>query len=657
MASPTGDFCGIDPAAMHAMATDLRRAADRLTEFTAEFEGRLRANEISTAPLAQIAAIADWGRNQTPMLAERAELIKALNGTDDHTFAHLPDALDSLAAGRNLALMYGGDVNLGGGGILAGDNISAESKGELVHAHIEELARLAKDPAAAAAFFATLPASVRDALPNLLMNTGSPSAKQDLAAFSAVLGAALRAPGRIPAFEKVKAELLNKPASPAGAWDRLALLAGAKAPTAYRVAAARALALDDFAKNPRRDWGGAGPHETKTYGYSSDVVALALELLAGDGEAARAAFAQLGGEEVKLSQVDTMKLFLDYARRAGAGDDVAGVFGKVLATASGAYEEKDGAHSPEASRFAFEVIRELPGLGVLRPMRTHMAEIAGSYATEITEGANLSDANRTQDSAFEPVKTIVPGLNPAFRLSPKDTYEFVKTFADSPAGIKPFEEGMGNLTGRIVNAAAKLDNGKSTDHLERTMRALGYVAGMQFTTEREVQGKLDADDQAWVKKEMFAYGAALGVLGMGIPGLTGQALWVGVSSLSPLGVEPLLTPDKSRLSELEAKDRIASMARETWLANVLMSNGFKPKVPPDDPRFANAPIVGDDGALLPFTEIAKNKEAVRNFDNWLIANGSGGTDKTQLGEAQSVTKETFLGARKVVEVRGPSPYS
>ncbi|MEV4296691.1 hypothetical protein [Microbispora rosea] len=649
MTTPGGDFCGIDPAAMNAMAADLRQAADRLTSFATDFEGLFRANGVSTTPLAQIAAIADWGRSQAPTLSERAELITALNGSGDHAFARLPDALDSFTTGRDLGLMYGT-------GILTNPATSVETKGELAHQHIEEIAALAKDPAAAAAFFATLPAQVRDTLPNLLMNTGSPTAKQDLAAFSAALGAALRAPGGIPAFEKVKAEMLSKPGSRETAWNRLALLAGAKAPTSVRVTAARALALDDFVKNPRQDRTGAGLDETRTYGYSPDTVALALEVLVGDGRAARAAFAQMGGDGVKLTQVEKIKRFLDYSRSVASGYDIADAFGQVLATASGAYDEKDGAHSAEAAKFAFDVIREMPKLGVPEPMRTSMAEIAGSYATEFTEGANLSDANRTQPSAFGPVKTIVPGLNPVFRLSPKDTGEFIRTFADTAAHIKPFEEGMGNLTDRIVNAAAKMDNGRSTDHLERAMRALGYVAGTQFATERDVQGKLDAEDQARVKAEMFAYGLGLGIVGLAVPGMTGQLLWLGVSSLSPLGVEPGITPGKSRVSGLDEKNHAAWMARETWLANILMSNGFTAEVPPNDPRFSNAPITRSDGSLLPYAEIAKNKKAVRNFDNWLIANGSGGTDKTKFGEAQVAVEGTFGGAKERAQSMGPSPY-
>ncbi|MEU7880075.1 DUF6571 family protein [Microbispora bryophytorum] len=334
-------------------------------------------------------------------------------------------------------------------------------------------------------------------------------------------------------------------------------------------------------------------------------------------------------------------------------DSRADAFGRMLAAASGAYDEKDGAHSAEAANLAFQLMRELPKLDIQEPTRVHLAEIAGSYATEITEGANLGDANRTQPSAFGSVRTIIPGLKPAFRLSPQDTYAFVKTFADSPDHIKPFEEGMGNLTNRLVNAAARKDLGTGRiDNFERSMQALGYVSGMQFMAERKSQAALDAEDQQRIKTELFLAGLALGVGGIEIPN-AGQILWLGISTFTPMGLEPMLTPDKTRVGALEEKDRSASLARESWLATTLMSNGFKAEVPPTDPRFSHPPITGSDGKLLPLNEIVKNKDALQNFDNWLIANGSGKVDKTKIGAAQHWAKIAFNGARQDVEIRGP----
>ncbi|MBB2748292.1 UNVERIFIED_ORG: hypothetical protein FHR35_008185 [Microbispora rosea subsp. rosea] len=489
MTSPSGDFCGIDPAAMNAMAADLRRAADRLTSFATDFEGLFRANGVSTTPLAQIAAIADWGRSQVPTLSERAELIKALNGTGDHTFARLPDALDSFAAGHGLGLMYGADI-------LTNPATSVETKGELAHQHIKEIAALAKDPAAAAAFFATLPAKVRDALPNLLMNTGSPTAKQDLAAFSAALGAALRAPG-VPAMEKVKAELVSKPANRSVAWNRLALLVGAKAPTDVRVAAARALALDDFVQNPRQDRTGAGLDETRTYGYSPDTVALALEVLAGDGKAARAAFTQMGGDGVKLTQLEKMKRFLDYAKSHGTGDQVADALGRVMESGSEATTEKPGKHSGEAAAFALDAILAAGSFGKDLPnsARGSMASIAKSYIHELASGARFDKAAYRTSGRPRPDEWLpIPGVTPAFYLSPGDTYRFLQTFAGEERLTDDFDKSAAQFRYDILTHAAHLDAKGDNNHFHDAAIMLGDLGGLEFKAVLDVRGEKDATD-------------------------------------------------------------------------------------------------------------------------------------------------------------------
>ncbi|WP_182885335.1 hypothetical protein [Microbispora sp. H10885] len=490
MTSPSGDFCGIDPVAMNAMAADLRRAADRLTAFSADFEGLFRANGVSTAPLTQVTAIADWGRGQVLKLSERAELIKALNGTGDHTFARLPDALDSFATGHGLGLMYGT-------GLLANPDFTVETKGDLVHQHIKEITALAKDPAAAAAFFATLPAEVRDALPDLLMNTGSPTAKADLAAFSAALGAALRAPGRIPAFEKVKAELLSKPANRVIAWNRLALLAGAEAPTDVRVAAARTLALDDFTKNPRQDWRGAGVNETHAYGYSPDTVALALGLLAGDGKAARAAFAGMGGDGVKLTQVEKMKQFLAYAKSTGTGDDVADAFGRAMEAGSEAATEKPGKHSAEAAAFTLDAMLAAGSFGKDLPnaARDSMTSIAKSYIHELASGARFDKAIYRKSGMSVPDEWLpIPGVTPAFYLSPGDTYRFLQTFTGEESLTEDFDKTAAQFRYDILMATARLDAKRDKDWFRRGAQMFGDLGGLEFKAALEVRGEKDTTD-------------------------------------------------------------------------------------------------------------------------------------------------------------------
>ncbi|XVQ85448.1 hypothetical protein ACQP2K_42785 [Microbispora siamensis] len=589
------------------MAADLRQASDRLTTFATDFEGLFRANGVSTTPLAQIAAIADWGRSQTPMLSERAELIKALNGTGDHTFAHLPDALDSFAAGRGLGLMYGTDI-------LTNPGTSVETKGDLAHQHIKEIAALAKDPAAAAAFFAALPAKVRDALPNLLMNTGSPTAKQDLAAFSAALGAALRAPGGIPAFEKVKAELLSKPGSRETAWNRLALLAGAKAPTSVRVAAARSLALDDFVKNPRQDRTGAGLDESRTYGYSPDTVALALEVLVGDGKAARAAFAQMGGDGVKLTQVEKMKQFLDYSKSVASGDQVADAFGRVMEAGSETTTEKPGKHSAEAGAFALDAMLAAGSFGKALPntARDSMASIAKSYVHELASGARFDKAAYRTSGMTQPDEWLpIPGATPAFYLSPGDTYRFLQTFAGEERLTDDFDKTAALFRYDILTNAARLEaNGKS-GHLERASQMFGDLGGLEFKAALEVRGEKDATDS--LIRDLTKNTMGLGIDQIPIAGTLIETGWTltktyGVSKL----LDNWAAGFETRVQALTEARANTTLRQKYDMAYLLYDAGYPASKPPAEL------ISTKTGHLKTFDEfmIEAKQEATHTGKSW-----------------------------------------
>ncbi|WP_147943077.1 hypothetical protein [Microbispora sp. CSR-4] len=599
-----GDFCGIDPAAMNAMAADLRQAADRLTSFATDFEGLFRANGVSTMPLAQIAAIADWGRKQAPTLSERATLITALNGTGDHTFARLPDALDSFATGRDLGLMYGT-------GILTNAATDVETKGELAHEHIKEIAALAKDPAAAAAFFATLPAKVRDTLPNLLMNTGSPTAKQDLAAFGAALGAALRAPG-IPAMEKVKAELVSKPADRGVAWNRLALLAGAKAPTDVRVAAARTLALDDFLKNPRQEWRGGSPNLSQTYGYSSDTVALALEVLAGDGKAARAAFAQMGGDEVKLTQVEKMKRFLDYANSYATGAEVADAFGRVMETGSEATTEKPGKHSAEAAAFALDAMLATGSFGKDLPdtARDSMASIAKSYIHELASGARFDKAVYRTSGMTLPDKWVpIPGVTPAFYLSPGDTYRFLQTFAGEERLTDDFDKTAALFRYDILTHAARLDAAGDDALFQSASKMFGDLAGLEFKAALEVRGEKDATDS--LIRDIVKNTMALGIDKVPVP--FAETAWtLAKTYVVSRWLDGWAASFETRVQELTGARADFALRQKYDMAYLLHHAGYPASKPPAELISAKT------GHLKTFDELVAEakQEGVRTGNSW-----------------------------------------
>lgn len=491
--APTAEFCGIDPEEMGRLATSLSGAADRLTAFSKEFEGKLSRYGVSTSALREIADIADWGGTQVSMLHGRIDLINALGqgapelggGGDRPSLVRLPDELAGFEAAQGLATMYGKDVFV---------NFEGEFQAALVHEHADEVAKLAENPQAAAAFFALLPAKVRDSLATRIARTGSKTAKQDLAVFSAALGAALRAPALVPAFAKVRDDLV-KPVDKATAWNRLALLKGANAPSDVRSAAARSLALNDFAKDPRQDRRAAGPSETETYGYSSDLVAMGLEVLAGDGVAVRDAFAKMGGTDVKLSQVDKMKQFLDYAKVVDTGDAVADAFGRAMEAGTEAMTEKAGQHSPAAAAFALDAIRAAGSFGSDLPTaaKDSMGVIAKSYVHELVSGGRFDKAvDRTSGMEIPKHWEAFPGVTPAFYLSPGDTYGFMKAFVGEKKLSDEFDSTVARFRHDTLLAAARLDAQGNTDHFRDTSMMFGDFGSLAFKAAKDVIGEEDA---------------------------------------------------------------------------------------------------------------------------------------------------------------------
>ncbi|WP_371784251.1 hypothetical protein [Streptosporangium subroseum] len=499
--APTAEFCGIDPEEMGRLATSLRGAADRLTAFSKEFEGKLRQHGISTPALREIADIADWGDTQVSMLHGRIDLINTLGkgapelggaggaasmAAGGQGIIRLPDELEGFETARGLASMYGNDILVNRGG---------ELQAALIHEHSDEVAKLAKNPQAAAAFFALLSPTVRDSLPGLIASTGSTTAKQDLAAFSTALGAALRAPALVPAFAKVRSDLVRPVGSKVAAWNRLALLQGANAPSNVRSAAARTLVLDEFMKKPQQDWRAAGPTEVRAYGLPSDVVALGLEVLAGDGTAARDAFATMGGTDVKLSQVEKMKRFLGYAKGTGTGDEVADAFGRVMEAGSEAATEKAGQHSPAAAAFALDAIRAAGSFGddLPRPAGDSMVVIATSYIHELASGARFDKAAyRGSGMALPENWAPLPNVTPAFYLSPGDTYRFMRTFVGDKQLTDDFDKTAAQFRHDTLTAAARLDAQGGTRHFEDTARMFGDLAGVEFKATLDVRGEQDA---------------------------------------------------------------------------------------------------------------------------------------------------------------------
>ncbi|MBE3011903.1 hypothetical protein IL992_22270 [Microbispora sp. NEAU-D428] len=589
---------------MKEFINSLARGHDVIRQETDVIRRMLTSVNVSTAGLNPVGEVLAWLETELPRLRRRQAAILAsekvpgwlpglTSGLVPLDEGAMLTASEAQRQGKALAERFAGTAASDYGFPIGKTNDDALAR------LVAELNAHRNDADFAAAFFAALGAKGTLELAKKL-RAGMNHPEKAIDTVSRAFGTAVREGGDVPGFAEVRYELVTgKPPPATGAWLRpmSKSSAGPHPPADVGFAELRDGQATVAEHGERRlgdllragqfptDWLAAvvSMHALgKKSTVSGTDLAGFLNALGNNPKAARTALStatkEYGSLPKALSALNKRVERGTYAKQQDEQmkeDSRADAFGRMLAAASGAYDEKDGAHSAEAAQVAFQLMRELPKLDIQEPTRVHLAEIAGAYATELTEGANLGDANRTQPSAFGPVKTIIPGLKPAFRLSPKDTYAFVKTFADSPEHIKPFEEGMGNLTDRLVNAAARKDRGSGyIDNLERAMQALGYVSGMQFTAERKSQAALDAEDQQRIKNELFLAGLALGVGGIEIPH-SGQILWLGISTFTPMGLEPMLTPDKTRVGALEERDRAASLARESWLATTLMSNGFK----------------------------------------------------------------------------------
>ncbi|MFD8555786.1 hypothetical protein ACFV1N_00665 [Streptosporangium canum] len=203
----------------------------------------------------------------------------------------------------------------------------------------------------------------------------------------------------------------------------------------------------------------------------------------------------------------------------------------MLAAASGAYDEEDGKHSQESAAFAFTVMTTMDDLKLGKEVRVHLAEIAGAYTTEIAEGADIGDANMTEDSALKP-STSAFGMKSVFTLSPKDTYRFLKLFADSAENLAPFDEGMGRFSQKLIaDASATTRRTGDVERLDKVFTALGNVRGFELAAVTKVQGNLDMIDKQRDDLVGFIRDTAIGATSMVLAPTTSATIaWFALST-------------------------------------------------------------------------------------------------------------------------------
>ncbi|MFF3436812.1 hypothetical protein [Streptosporangium sp. NPDC002721] len=409
-----------------------------------------------------------------------------------------------------------------------------------------------------------------------------------------------------------------------------------------------------------------------------------LSALANNPETARPLFNDLSPEDRRaLFSALNEQVSLYPNEHDAIAFDLEKEFGRMLAAGSGVFEKRSP--GPEAVRFAFNAMTTMGNLRteadfrhpegqpmeVAKGARIFMSMLAGAYAAEMIEGADAGDANRTKESAFEKTATLTVGLHPKFRLSPGDTYRFIKTFADSAERMKPFDAGMGRFSRHLMDAAGAKDRGTGIEHLGRTFASLGYVSGMQFAAANEVQGKMDEYDQEMRDRLFLLLGLGVDLAGFGVSQLAaatldasgasmafepaGELIWLLIGKSASETVDSHKDIDKTRLDTLKERNRLATLGREYWIFHELRRYGFSYPVPPNDPAFSQPPITGKDGKLLPFDKLAKDPKALKNLADWMIRNGSGSGDSSTAGEAATLLDVSFGGAKDKTQ-NTPTPF-
>ncbi|MBC6467765.1 hypothetical protein [Actinomadura alba] len=650
---------------MTGMIKEFQRGRGDLTAAVGGYRTKLSALGVDTSALREIERVCGWIDDQIPMLIKRRDLAIALDDDTQSGLTMIDERLvlspaEARRQGAALAARFRAAKN-----VRPGDDD--------YHELLNELGAHRFDSDYSAAFFASLGPELTRRLPAMINKYGKDGhVPRQIQETSTALASAVSGGMDVPGFGTVTNAMFDKNLSSTDKKGVASLVCHGKFPPEWLASLARMHALDPMYRLALSE---TGTNRPGIDSQDKDTYALFLRSLGNNPAASRLAFVGLAEDktgrttphQVALGQrqdSDLAGVLTAFTRLAQADGKVAEQLGRAFAGASGAYDEKDGKHRQQSAQFAFTLMTALPNVkdGIAEPMRISMSQIAGSYATEIAEGSNIDDRN--QESKFGRVTTHTPGLDPMFSLSPEDTYRFLKTFADSPEHMKPFQQGMGELTRRLVAEGVRIEAAKQrgdlppdTPGLERVMQALGYVGGLQTQAEKQVQGNLDKShaQSAQTMSEMIGLGIDFGSIFLPGGTLAADAAWTLVLYYVGKGQDALtqIPEGKTRLAALEDRELQASLGLQHSTVQQLIGAGYKMKVTPQEfmASSSKTPHPGvtfadDSGKLLAYSEIAKNPKALDNYIAWLNANGRGGASDTKFGQATVNVTRAFQGAQK-----------
>jgi hypothetical protein len=675
---------GIDPDLMDGFIAAMDRAHAVMGEQAHALREQLRRFRHSESALAPIKEIEDWTGAQLPRLRTRNEVIRkrapdwgpvgAGPGVVAYDEAQVPFASPDQSRREGAALAelfrrYAKDTD---------DKVITD---ELKERHRELLSQLLArkgDADFAAAFFAGIGAKATAALPEairtfhhdppyLRIDDQTTSKEAALAALAGMFSTATTASGRSPGFRKVMDDLADA-GEDAATRDGLSwLVSVGHFPTEWLAKVARSNVVLPMMAGTLR------PTD-----ITLGTTARFLGALAANPSAARAAVAGLGRDWTATPPPASLPLLAGIPRptvgavlvtmsKHVAGDArTADAFGRMLAGASGVWDERDGAHSMDASRFAFHVITAGRYLALHDAMKRPLAEVAGSYATEFAASAEALDPKSHKDSRFGFFDDELPGTKPAFRLSIQDGYRFLQIFADTDEHMEPFDKGMALLTRRLFAESVRIDRDRiahppadgsqPVTAVEHLFSRLGMVSGMEYAAMKVVRGTADLADREGLETFEIALdkGMDLALLSTpagGLPAGVAAAAWMVFGWAVKDGLGAALEPE-ARLPKVNEKELTQTRAALYDIASALIKEGYtETDAPVGFQPPTNPLIVGGDGRLLPFSEINKDPKRMEAFLEWLKDNGSidDDADHRSMGKLTVGAFKRFIGQRASME--------
>ncbi|WP_031164230.1 hypothetical protein [Streptosporangium roseum] len=634
------EFNGIDPALMNDFIADLERAGKAIAEYGEAIRRELAAVDLSAPGIASIREIGGWAEEQLPRLRQRMETIEVMPAVllgsklEPYSEGALPAPAEAQRQGAEL-----------GKRVAAVDPEAFSLIGpyptERLAALVNELKAHQSDPNFTAAFFAALgPAGTRKLGEKLRRLEKADDA---LGIAGTALGAAVRGGPKVPGFAQVMGAVKKAGAKDIEGFAEL-LNSGDYPDVWLAEIVAPMLAADS---NVSGETLGKLLNALGNNPVAARLAISSVTNISPVPASAKTPFGMLpGSPQVWKARPDLAAFLKTLNERVHWQPEAAKGFGRMLAAASGAYDEAQGKHSQEAAFFAYTVMTSVDDLKLGDATRPHLSEIAGSYAAEIALGANIGDADMTKDSAlrltpglFEP--TTVPGLRGAFRLSPEDTFRFLTTFAGTAEARAPFEAGMGELTQRLLPEASRL--AKSTEDvtaLDNLFTALGNVRGFELAAAVRVLKPLDEEAESAKDAEDLLVGALMGVAGLVPPFSVYARTWTGIctgkAAYDTYGPQP-----EEKVEKLRELDGAETLGRQYAVAQLLMKQGFTPGTPPSDTAIADS-----NGNLRPFSEIAKRGDVgMKALEQWFIDNGMGAQNRMLPGGLSRLLADRFDGRK------------